>query len=132
SRYVPRDPETFFQAQRSARRATWRMSALALVAALLMGLPLTLILTPLFYAGALIVADIIDLISPLPPEFWYNAKLAGSFAMVTFDAIANHKPIDPQILAAGAAIILTPGIVIALLMWMGVHAFFRHGGVGGA
>jgi Zn-dependent protease with chaperone function len=135
SRYTPRDPETFFQAQRKARRATWRMSGLAVVAALLMGLPLTLILTPLFYAFALIVADLVELVSPLPQQFWQTATTAASFVVVAFNAIANQKPIepvDPQVLAAGVAIILAPGIVIALLMWMGVHAFFRHGGVGGA
>src|SRR5438105_3409297 len=49
-RLAPRDPETFFKAQERNRRATWRMSALCLVAAFLMGMPLTLVLTPFLYA----------------------------------------------------------------------------------
>jgi Zn-dependent protease with chaperone function len=134
SRYAPRDPETFFHAQKRARHATWRMSALSLAAALVMGLPLTLIITPLLYAFALIAADLIELISPLPRQFWESAEMAASFVVVAFHAIANQKPIqaiDGQAVAIGAAIMLLPGIVVALLMWMGVHAFFRHGGVGG-
>ena len=62
--FVLRDPETFFRAQKRNRRATWRMSALGVLAAFLMGIPLTLVLTPLIYGGILLVADIINYFSP--------------------------------------------------------------------
>src|SRR5437762_1633028 len=57
----PRDPETFYNAQKRNRRATWRMTTLSAMAALIMGVPLTLVLTPVMYAGTLLVADIINL-----------------------------------------------------------------------
>lgn len=124
--------ETFFDAQRRNRRATWRISFLSVVASLLMGVPLTLVLTPLAYTVTLIVADIINYFSPLPPEFWQNVHLLGRLTLRVGDFVFNHKPIDPQTLGLGLACVLLPGIVITLVLWMGVLALFRHGGVGGA
>src|SRR5258708_31371605 len=69
----PRDPETFFRAQKRNRRATWRMSALSMFAALIMGVPLTLVLTPLLYVLTMVVAEIVNYFLPLPPEFFLNA-----------------------------------------------------------
>ena len=40
----PIDPESFYKAQKRNRRATWRMSAVSAFAALIMGIPLTLVL----------------------------------------------------------------------------------------
>src|SRR5947209_17946257 len=70
----PRDPETFYKAQKRNRRATWRMSTLSALAALAMVVLLTLLLTPLIYSVTLILAYIIYLCAPLPPYFWQNAN----------------------------------------------------------
>jgi Zn-dependent protease with chaperone function len=124
--------ETFFDAQRRNRRATWRISFLSLVASLLMGVPLTLVLTPLVYSVTLILADIVNYFSPLPPEFWQNVHLLGRLALRVGDFVFRHKPIDPQTLELGLACILLPGIIITVILWIGVLALFRRGGVGGA
>src|SRR5262245_36718833 len=71
--FQPQNPETFFRAQKRNRRATWRLSALSAFAAIIMGVPLTLVLTPLLYVLTLAGAEIINHFSPLPPEFWQNA-----------------------------------------------------------
>src|SRR5215472_14423132 len=89
--FVPRDPETFFRAQKRNRRATWRMSALGVFAAFIMGIPLTLALTPLVYAGTLIVAEIINHFSPLPPEFWANVRAFGRLGVRVGDYVFNHR-----------------------------------------
>lgn len=128
----PANPETFYKAQKRNRRATWRMSFLCLVATLLMGIPLTLVLTPLFYGVSLIGAEIWNYFSPLPPEFWQNANALGRLAMQVGDYYINHKgTLDPQTLGLAAALLLLPGIVIAFLLWLCVLALFRRGGVGG-
>ncbi|HKD15911.1 MAG TPA: M48 family metalloprotease [Candidatus Angelobacter sp.] len=130
--FVLRDPETFYKAQKRNRHATWRMSLLCLIAALLMGIPLTLVLTPLFYAGTMVVAEIVNYFSPLPPEFWQNVNSLGQLAVKVGDYVINQKgTLDPQTLAFGLGLILLPGIVIALVLWIGVLALFRRGGVGG-
>jgi Zn-dependent protease with chaperone function len=128
----PRDPETFYKAQKRNRRATWRMSFLCLVTALLMGIPLTLVLTPLFYAGTLIVAEILNYFSMLPTGFLENLNALGRLAIQVADYYLNGKgQFDPQTLALGLAVMLLPGIVIAFLLWIGVLTLFRRGGVGG-
>jgi Zn-dependent protease with chaperone function len=125
-------PETFFKAQKRNRRATWRMSALSAFAAFIMGIPLTLVLTPLLYVVTLVIADIINYFSPLPPEFWRNASDLAKFGVRVADYVLNQKgTLDPQELALGLALVLLPGMVLAFVLWMGMLLLFRHGGVGG-
>jgi Zn-dependent protease with chaperone function len=131
--FSPLNPETFFRAQKRNRRATWRMSALCAFAAFVMGIPLTLVLTPLLYAGTLIVAEIINYFSPLPQEFWQNANQLAQLGLRVADYVINQKgTLDPQELAAGLAFVLLPGMLVAFGLWFGMLFLFRRGGVGGA
>jgi Zn-dependent protease with chaperone function len=131
--FGPLNPETFFRAQKRNRRATWRMSALCAFAAFVMGIPLTLVLTPLLYAGTLIVAEIINYFSPLPQEFWQNANQLAQLGLRVADYVINQKgTLDPQELAAGLAFVLLPGMLVAFGLWFGMLLLFRRGGVGGA
>src|SRR5438270_7136111 len=131
--FTPRNPETFFAAQKRNRRATWRMSALCAFAAFIMGIPLTLVLTPLLYAVTLIAAQIIDHFSPLPPEFWQQANQLAKFGGRVADYVVNQKgSVDPQELALAMVLFLLPGILVAFGLWMAVLMMFRRGGVGGA
>ena len=128
----PQDREAFYKAQSRNRRATWRMSALCFVAALIMGIPLTLVLTPLVYALTLATADVINYFSPLPPEFWTTVNGLGRLAFSVADYFLNHRgTLDLQTLGAGLVVMLAPGIVITFVLWTGVLALFRRGGVGG-
>jgi Zn-dependent protease with chaperone function len=129
---APRNPETFFRAQKRNRRATWRMSALCMFAAFIMGVPLTLVLTPLLYAVTLLVAEIINRFSPLSPEFWQTLDgLAQLFYRVADYFINQRGTLDPQELGLGLALVLLPGMFLAFFLWMGIRLLFRHGGVGG-
>jgi Zn-dependent protease with chaperone function len=74
----PRDRDSFFDAQKRNRRATWRMSGLAVMSALVMGLPLTLILTPLIYAVALIVTQIVSYLTIRLTLWVFSSLLLGS------------------------------------------------------
>lgn len=124
--------EAFFQAQARNRRATWRMSALCLFAALLMGIPLTLVLTPFLYAVAMVIAEVVNQFSSLPPAFWQYTGDLTKLAYRVADALINqHGTVGPQDLAISLALLLGPGIVFALVLWTGVLLLFRHGGVGG-
>ena len=129
----PRDPETFYNAQKRNRRATWRMSTLSALAALAMGVPLTLVLTPLIYAVTLIIADIVNLFAPLPREFWENANGLGRLGLRVADYVINQKgTVEVPELVFGLAILLLPGMVATFLLWLSTLAFLRRGGVGGA
>jgi Zn-dependent protease with chaperone function len=131
--FAVRDPETFFKAQKRNRRATWRMSALGVFAAFNMGIPLTLALTPLMYVVTLVVAEVVNHFSLLPPEFWRDVHTIARLGVRVGDYFINHKgTLDPQELVWGAALFLLPGILVAFALWVGVLALFRRGGVGGA
>ncbi|MGZ4831197.1 MAG: M48 family metalloprotease [Candidatus Angelobacter sp.] len=130
--FGPLNPETFFAAQKRNRRATWRMSALCTFAAFIMGIPLTLVLSPLFYAGTLVLAEIINHFSPLPPDFWRQANDLAKLGLRVADYVINQKgTLDPGELAAGLTLVLLPGMVVAFGLWFAMLALFRHGGVGG-
>ena len=94
---APRAPETFFAAQKRNRRATWRMSALCVFAAFLMGIPLTLVLSPLLYAVSMVAAEVINHFSPLPPEFWQTSSDLARLASRVADAVINQRGVvNPQ------------------------------------
>jgi Zn-dependent protease with chaperone function len=131
--FVLRDPETFFRAQKRNRRATWRMSALGVFAAVIMGIPLTLALTPLLYAVTLVGADIINQFSPLPPEFWQQINGIARLGQRVGDYFINHKgTLDPQQLLGAVALFLLPGMLLTFILWLCMLVLFRRGGVGGA
>ena len=128
----PRDRESFFEAQRRNRRATWRLSAVAVIATVVMGIPLALTITPLLYAAALIIADIVSIWVPLPPSFWQHANDLARYGMVAIEWLGQGKAGNPQALALGAAVLLLPGAILSVGLWLGVNALFRRAGVGGA
>jgi Zn-dependent protease with chaperone function len=129
--FGPANPETFFKAQKRNRRATWRMSALCTFAAFIMGLPLTLVLTPLLYAIGMIVLETVNHFSP-QPELLQQANDLARLGLRVADFVINQKgTLDPGELATGLAFALLPGIVFAFGLWFAMLALFRHGGVGG-
>ncbi|MBV8053526.1 MAG: M48 family metalloprotease, partial [Acidobacteriaceae bacterium] len=131
-RYLPRDRESFLDAQRRNRRATWRISVLCVVAAVIMGIPLALIITPLLYAVVLIGADIINYFSPLPQDFWQLASEFARFGKVALNWLLQHQAADPGTLVIGLAVMLLPGILLSVALWLAVDVLFRRSGVGGA
>ncbi len=129
--FGPQNPETFFAAQKRNRRATWRMSALCTFAAFVMGLPLTLVLTPLLYAIGMIVLETVNHFSP-QPELLQQANDLAKLGLRVADFVINQRgTLDPGELATGLAFALLPGIVFAFGLWFAMLALFRHGGVGG-
>src|SRR5262249_51058887 len=109
------------------------MSALGAFAALIMGIPLTLALTPLLYGVMLVAADIINYFSPLPAEFWQNVNAIARLGQHVGDYFFNHRgTLDPQQLLWALSLFLLPGMVLTLVLWLCMLALFRRGGVGGA
>jgi len=127
----PEDRETFYAAQRRNRRATWRLSLLCVIAAVIMGLPLTLILTPLFYFLMMVAAEIINQASPLPTAFWETMHTLARQAAALSQNLSNSRPVDPNLLISGLLVLFVPGIMFSLAVWIGVRALFRSGGIGG-
>lgn len=128
----PRDRESFFDAQRRNRRATWRLSAVSVLATIIMGIPLALTITPLLYAAALIVADIVNIWLPLPASLWQRADEIAHYGLAAIGWLSQGKTTDPRALAIGAAVLLLPGAILSVSVWLGMNALFQRSGVGGA
>src|SRR3954451_4249619 len=88
--FGPQNPETFFAAQKRNRRATWRMSALCTFAAILMGIPLTLVITPLLYGMGMIALEIINHFSP-QPELLQSANNLAHLGGRVADYVINQR-----------------------------------------
>ena len=130
--FGPLNPETFFKAQKRNRRATWRMSALCTFAAFIMGIPLTLVLTPLLYTLGMVVLETVNHFSP-QPELLQQANDLAKLGMRVADYVINQRgTLDPGELATGLALVLLPGMAVAFGLWFTMLALFRRGGVGGA
>jgi Zn-dependent protease with chaperone function len=114
----------FFAAQRRHRRATWRLSAVSAVSVALMGLPLSVVVSPLILAVAFVVNDLIDLATPTP-------DLLGELAH-RLHLTSNGPPqqFTPSQIALIVALLLIPGIVMMVITWGGLRRLFHHVGAG--
>jgi Zn-dependent protease with chaperone function len=129
--FGPANPETFFAAQKRNRRATWRMSALCTFAAFIMGVPLTLVLTPLLYTIGMVALETVNHLSP-QPELLQQANDLAKLGLRVADYVINQKgTLNPGELTAGLLLVLLPGMAVAYGLWFAMLALFRHGGVGG-
>lgn len=128
----PLNRESFLEAQRRNRHATWRLSFASAFAAVVMGIPLALTITPILYGLVLILADILSIWMPLPASFWQNASDIARYGMVALGWLTQGKAAHPQSLAIGTAVLLLPGAIVSAALCLGVNALFRRAGVGGA
>jgi Zn-dependent protease with chaperone function len=122
----PVDRVTFFTMQRRHRRASWRFSALAIVAVFLTGLPLSILITPLLYAVALFIGEVTGArwlaeLHDLPLLFPHAlAFLAGKQVIV---------PLREILIVS--VILVAPGAILLLGFWSMIRVVFHRAGVGG-
>jgi Zn-dependent protease with chaperone function len=137
----PVDRESFFAAQRRHRRATWKLTAGSAVAAVVTGVPLSFVLTPVVFAVILILTRLLHIVVPVPDVVWDTYRNTG---LVLAEAIeAMDDPSTPgveegdigrvpiSLLLKAAGIWLLPGILLMLAIWPVLIRLFQHGGAGG-
>src|SRR6266542_2107267 len=97
----PVDRESFFAAQARNRRATWRLAAVCIVAVLLMGIPLSVVVSPLVWALVFLINDIANRFIPTPDllRLVAHAGEPGGLALP-----------QPIAAAAGVAALILPGM----------------------
>lgn len=128
----PRDRESFLDAQRRNRHATWRLSAASFIATIIMGIPLALTVTPLLYAAGLIIAEVVNIWLPLPASFWQQSNDLARYGLTAFQWMTGGAMPNPHALVLGVAVLLLPGATLSVGLWLGVNSLFRRAGVGGA
>ena len=131
----PIDRESFFTAQRRYRRQTWRLAAYCVFAVFVAGMPASITLTPIVFAIVLFVAGIINLFAPFPPALVQAAYHQGLaiFQMLgwLFQQQGFTTPPPPTGMAVDTAIMILPGAIAMVFLWMLVRAIFARAGVGG-
>jgi Zn-dependent protease with chaperone function len=119
----PVDRESFFTAQARNRRTAWRLTALCVLAIVILGIPLSTILGPLFYGVAALAVDLANLFTPLPdPVHWFFNDF-------------HPVPAFPDSSLWGyvifAIVLAPPGALFLLPVWLGSRALFLRSGAGG-
>lgn len=115
--------ESFFAAQTRHRRATWRLTALTVLALTLMGLPLAAVVSPLLLGVAALLADIANLAWPLPDIF--HSGFAFVNGLVNAPSLAA---LPPQRLVLAALLLLAPGALLLLALGRGLDRIYRKRG----
>lgn len=120
----PVDRESFLDAQRRHRRASWWFTLWSGAAILLTGIPLSTVITPLVYMGAFLGVDLVNLVHPVGDV----ARSLGSSNSSSSSSTPVHW--TPALVAVAAASLLVPGALVLLGAWVAVRRLFRHAGAG--
>ena len=134
----PADRVHFLDEQRRYRRATRRFTALAALAVLITGIPACIVVTPLVFTVVMTIGHIINAISPISPETLDTLRGLGQSASSAADAI--NAGADAGTTAAARAellrlalvvgVLVLPGAVAILGLWLAIRRVFGHVAVG--
>lgn len=130
----PADRELFFAAQRRHRRAARRYSALCALAALVLATAASVVLSPLVILAAALAVRVLrlalpvpavvgDLVHPLLASYRQLGSALGDFRLAPDEVIASLQSVG---------LLLVPGVVAILLLWLVVRGLLFHAGVGEA
>jgi Zn-dependent protease with chaperone function len=136
----PADRVAFFDEQRRNRRATWRLAAASALGVVLMGIPVSIVVTPLVYGVMLICGHIVNLIYPLPHAVTDRLIALVELVSTVLDQLSSDTQGPPgtpvpraslKALFVFAAALQLPGVFVMISSWLGVRALLRRAGVGG-
>nr|MBA2450230.1 M48 family metalloprotease [Chloroflexota bacterium] len=126
----PVDRTSFFEEQARHRRSTWRLTALCLGAVVLMGLVVSVIVTPLAMGQLGFVGGALELFLPGPDIL--TAIPRGYFDLLAPMMHQDQRPATFGQVVVGWALLLLPGVAVMLLIWTWLRWLFLRAGVGGA
>lgn len=123
--------ETFYEAQRRHRRASWRFTALSAVAVALLGLPLSVVVSPLLSGLVIMGSDVASLVVDTPDAVAGLEDVADRWSAAV-DARERGEPAHFPVrqVATVAALLLVPGVVTMLLAWLAVRRIFMRSATG--
>jgi Zn-dependent protease with chaperone function len=125
----PVDRVHFLDEQRRNRRASWRFSVFALAAAVLSGLPLSILLSPLLFGLTLVIFHGVDLVAPIPASAWNTLEQVARAVPYTWAVMRGNGGNVPWALLTAALVV--PGAIVMLAVWVWIRVLFRHVGAGG-
>jgi len=126
---TPAERVHFLDDQRRHRRSS-RLSAGLVVAALVVsGIPLSVLISPVVIAAALLVGHIAGLFVTLPPELSDWLYRASHILPITWSALWQDDVTVPWRMLG--LLFIVPGSVVMVLLWALIRIVFRRTGVGG-
>ncbi len=120
---------SFYDEQASRRRHARWWAALCGVAILVMGLPLTVVLTPLVFGAAAVGVRLASLVVPLPAGVWASLHRAAGLVPAAVDLWVGNAPagsLGRLDLAAALAVLLVPGVGAMIAVWAGFRRLARE------
>lgn len=119
----------FLDDQRRHRRSS-RISAGLVVAALVVsGIPLSVLISPVVIAAALLVGHIAGLFATLPPDLSDWLYRASHILPITWSALRQDDVTMPW--RMWTLLFILPGAMAMVLLWALIRIVFRRTGVGG-
>jgi len=123
----PAHRESFFAAQRRHRFASWLFTILCALAMLLIGIPLSIAVTPLVLIIVCVGADLLNLLIPTPD---LASQLLLSFEPL-FRSDDSLRQVSASNVLAVAMIFLLPGSFTMLLLWVQTRRLVLRAGTEG-
>jgi Zn-dependent protease with chaperone function len=129
----PADRESFFAAQRRHRRASRWYSALGALTALMLAVAASLVLSPLVIVLAVLVVRLLALVLPVPAIVWqaFHPLLTMYERLKSVLQDVRLSPAEAVPALESLGVLLIPGVVAIVLLWLGVRTLFFRAGVGG-
>jgi Zn-dependent protease with chaperone function len=112
--------QTFVDRQAHHRGARWRWTLLAAGAAVTLGLPLSLALTPVAYGALLLILHLVDGVLAVPVAVWRAVDRVAALIPATIDAYPRGLGQVLQTVGPTTAALLLPGVTLTVLMWLGI------------
>ena len=131
-RFGPADRVTFFEEQRRNRRRSWRFSVLSVATVLVTGIPVSVVVTPFIYVFLLLTGNIANAIRPLDAATVQQMRGLAYLLPRAFVRLMDAKSLAavPSLLPSLLVLVL-PGALVMLALWLAVRLTFRETGVGG-
>jgi Zn-dependent protease with chaperone function len=119
----------FLDDQRRHRRSSRLSAGLVIATLVVSGIPLSVLISPVVIAAALLAGHIAGLFATLPPELSDWLHRASHILPITWSALRQDDVTMPWRLLA--LLFILPGTVVMVLLWTVIRIVFRRTGVGG-
>jgi Zn-dependent protease with chaperone function len=117
----PFDRESFLDAQRRNRRATWRLTAVAYLAVLIVCLAISVLLSPVLIGALVLLTDLLAIVLPVPD--------VGAFFWQFLDRITDDSVrVNWGEVVRGVALAAAPGLLLAVVAWVDLRKLFARFG----
>jgi Zn-dependent protease with chaperone function len=127
----PVDRTSFFEEQARNRRATWRVSALCIIAIIVTAIPFSAIVGPLVYGVIALALRITGIFTPIPDAVWVPFRFEWQLMSQLIDSLDRLGWGDALHVAGTILVLLSPGILGIIATWFWLRMILTSDGVGG-